>query len=283
MIIGYKDIVRESVLTDITGSGSFESGAPLENAKDRRLMVLARRATAGSVGIQSDFSADQTIGMVSVLGHNFPPGTQIGITLLDSGSSIIAASGTVLLPQYNADYNFPRHYHYVFQQNYTGVRSVNYNINGVPIFSVYPEIGRLWAGPYFRPTRTTSVSDFEIQCRDNSALSTSNGGQAYADYRGRYRQLNCSMNGLTEIEAIGDFMGVDLPPNIQDIAFYVGRAGNVIVIPVTTNNSSGQSYQVVHKFGVYGHFLEPPSLRLQSTRSNRERFYGTTFQVVEEL
>lgn len=283
MIIGYKDVVTNSVLSDITGSGSFEPGAPLENAKDRRLMVLARRANLGSVLIRSVFTQDETIGIVSILGHNFPPGTNLGITLQDSGGSLIADSGTVLLPQYVGDYNFPRHYYYIFQQNYTGVRRVIFNIHGVPIYSIYPEIGRLWAGPYFSPARTTSVSDFEMQCRDNSVVNTSNGGQAYSDYRGRYRQLNCSLNGLTEIEAIGDFMGLEAPPNIQDIAFYVGRAGNVIIIPVTTNNSSGQSFQVIHKFGVYGHFLEPPSLRLLSARSDRERFYTTSLQVIEEL
>lgn len=283
MYIGYRDYVSSSALTDITGSGGFEVGAPLENIKDRRLAVKARRTSIAGFSIRSVFTQKARIGMISILGHHLTSG---GATIsaelysASSGGTLIASTGTITLGLVSDGYNFPVHNHIILNQNYTGVGRIEVTIGGT-INSV-PELGRLWAGPYFQPLRTTTVSDFEVQCRDSSTLNTSIGNQSYADYRGRYRHINCTLTSLSELEAIGNST-VPGTPNIQDIAFYAGRAGNVIVLPVTTPNSSGSSFQVIHKFGVYGHFVEPPTLRYLSSDGSYNRFYTTTFQVAEEL
>ena len=283
MIIGYQDHYNEATLSDITGSGGFEVGAPLENVQDRRLAIKARRNTTGGFSIRSIFTEKKNIGIVSLLGHNFNQTSTITVDLFATSvaTTPIATMTVGPLPIISDAFDFPNHTHIIFDRIYSAVKieiSVTTSV-GYPL-----EVGRIWSGPYFKPARTTVVRDFEIQCLDNSVLNSSLNNQIYADYRGKTRRINCTLAPLTEQETIGisDSLSGQLP-NMMDVAFTSGRAGNVIVIPVTTAGSSGTNNQVIHRFGVYGHFVEPPIIRYLSSDSARNRTYTSTFQVEEEL
>jgi hypothetical protein len=172
--------------------------------------------------------------------------------------------------------SFPSNAYIVFDRNYTNITRVVFTLFRVSLapISIGMSFGRLWAGPYWTPVHKTSQRDFNMQTRDDSVVTKSIGQQVYVDYKPRYRQLTCSIPAMTEAEAIGTDDGET--PNLQDIAFEVGRGGEVIVIPTQS------SAQAIHKFGVYGHFVDPPPVRLLDA-NKRGRIWTTTFDTVEDL
>lgn len=271
MLIGYRDYIQDATLTDI-GFGTW--GTTLDNVKDRRLAVPAIYSTDEFL-IRATWSEDVTIGMLAVLAHNFRQNgfpASYSVSLYDASNNIIEvlSGNDIWYPP--AASQFPRNIFAIFQQNHTNVRKMEYEATAALTDA---QIGRLFAGPVFQPEGKTAQRDFHMHTRDDSVVKRSIGQQVYVDYKPRYRQLTCAIPYLTEAEAIGTVDGET--QNLQDISFEVGRGGEVIVIPST------HSDQVVHKFGVYGHFLEPPTVHLLDANRQKGRLYSTEFDVVETL
>lgn len=278
MLIAYRNLLdREDVVYGIL-LGGFLANAPFENVLDRRLAVVAISDGLDSIGgthtIRVDFEwdTDVEIGIGAYLGHSINAGEEVKFTGFSAGGATIfnTTLSSVYLPP--ALSQFPRHTYIVLDQTYT-VRRVRFNITGVVGHQI--ELGRLWAGPVWEPEGKTAQRDFHMHTRDDSVVTRSIGQQVYVDYKPRYRQLACAIPYLTEAEAIGTADGET--QNLQDIAFEVGRGGEVIVIPSTHSDT------VVHRFGVYGHFLEPPTVHLLDANRQKGRLYSTEFDVLETL
>lgn len=281
MLIAYRDYIATAQIYN--GASDFESSAPLTNAQDRRLAV----ATIGAIDFEDensdgvnpgfDFGEEKTIDVIGMLGHNLPSGKiTVTINIFDNADVPTQISDIALWAPAE-DSQFPRNYLKILEQPLTNVRKILFSIavaSGQTFSPAFrPIIGRFWAGPAWRPTGKTARRNYRMQSRDNSVVEESNGQQVYVDYKPRFRQLTCTIPVLSEADAIGTDDG--LTPNLQDIAFECGRGGEVIVIPSTSSN------QVVHKFGVYGHFLEPPPVDLIGEAAGRK--YESTFDVVETL
>lgn len=269
MLIAYRDFVEESTVTNFdTG---YAPGAPLQNVKDRRLGVIARKADTFGIGITCTFAEDKEIGICAILGHNFSSATTVDFTLKNSLGATIHTEYAISLLPYNLG-AFPRHLFAILPQTYTGVRSIEIATSS---FSIVPQMGRIWAGPVWTPQGKTTRADFAMATIDPSIVNTSVGGQVYVDYAARYRQLSCGIPFMIESEAIGTDDG--LTTNLQDIVADVGRGGAIIVIPSTSTP------QVIHKFGLYGHFNEPPTLTLADINQSMGRLYASSFDLVEDL
>lgn len=273
MIIAYRDYVQAATLTSPIDT-SWQANAPLSNAQDRRLSVKAIRSVTGGFTLRATFVTGVEVGLIAILNHNFTSSGLVSVSILDPSNNNLYTA--LLLPVWYppSTSHFPRNMFIVLPENITNVGRVELTIFSPGLGSSYGELGRFWAGPYFNPSYKAAHADFEIMARDDSVVSRSIGQQTYVDYRSRYRQLHCTIPAIAENDAIGIEAGTQ--PNMQDIAFEVGRGGEVIVIPSTANN------QIIHKMGIYGHFLEPPSLRLATTNTSG-RIYTSTFDVVEDL
>lgn len=275
MLIGYRDILADSNIAPT--SGSFDASAPLSNALTRQLAVKAIFPTAGGdMDLLATFDEDKQVGIVAFLAHNFENSYRVGVTLKNQASATIFADelSPVWLPP--VDSQFPRNLYFVLPQNFDGVRSIeiNVSVSGPADLS----FGRIWAGPVWIPATATGRRDFKCRTRDNGVINYSIGQQAYADRKPRFRQLTCSLPVLTEAEAIGTEDGET--QNLQDIGFEVGKTDPVIVIPTQRTN------QVIHRFGVYGTFMDPPSPDLIEDSSGTETDglkYSSLFDVIEEL
>lgn len=289
MLIAWRDYVADSTFTEITGSWS--AGAPLDNVKLRQLGITAVASDNLKRSFKSTFDLTKRVtdtdgaqvGLVSILNHNLPFEHAVAITLLDTGASPIIAVPPALywIPLIS---EFPKNIHFVVGSlgagdNIPGVGGIQLDFYPTPDPdgqfgdpTPYPlQIGRVWAGPVFAPTYKTMRSDFTLDVIDDSVINRSMGQQVYADYKPRYRRLNVSTI-LTETEAIGTEDGRTI--SLEDISFEVGRAGEVIVLPSISSN------QVMHKFGVYGHFDTPPSLVLTEVKGTRH--YSASFAVIED-
>lgn len=273
MLIAFRDYVAGGTISDLSPSpGHFIATMPKTNAQDRRLAVKAGYITSmsGQMHLKIDLGAGYDVGMFAILAHTFEGIADVDIAFQTTGGTVYSASFTPWVPP--TDSQFPRHLLHVADQNYSNVRYVDIIVETSGGSQQY-EFGRIWAGPFWSPTRKTARRNFRIQTRDDSIINKSSGQQAYADYRPRFRQLTCTLPYLTEAEAIGEEDGQT--HNLQDIGFEVGRAGEVIVIPSQSSN------QVIHKFGVYGHFEEAPPVDL--IEGSRGRKYESTFDVIEDL
>lgn len=278
MLIAFRDYVRDATFATI-GSTNFIT--PITNLADRRLAVKAiTDSTLGSnafVNFRATFPDPVTMRFVAFLAHNMVANfTNLEIVGYDVSNNVVFSKSIISdywPPPVNTQ--FPRNLYIDLEQDYANVSYIVVLYIGETLDPAYQwSCGRLWAGPIWQPTFKTARRSFKMLTLDDSVLNKSIGQQAYADYRPRYRQLTCTLPYLSEAEAIGDSTD-DTLPNLQDIGFECGRAGEVIVIP------SQATSQVVHKFGVYGHFLEPPPVEL--IEGARSRKYQTTFDVVEDL
>lgn len=282
MLIGYRDYVQDGSLDVANSSGSFEAGMPFANAQTRQLAVKAQIAPVFAstfVTVSVTLPAGAVVGMAAILTHNITAGTSVNVALYDAMN--VAIEVVQLDPPWlpPTDSQFPRNLYAIFSQNYSNAASVRFFFFKDTTFGYSPNFGRLWAGPVWQPAVTTGRRNFRTQTRDDdSVLDRSDGQQNYADPRPRFRQLTCTLPYLTEAEAIGTDDGDT--QNLQDLGFEVGKTDPVIVIPTTANN------QVIHKFGTYGTFADPPPVDLieESAGSFEDGLaYSTQFDVIEEL
>lgn len=290
MKIGYRDYIQDALLGD-SGDLFLDAGAPLDNLKDRQLASVARsthqwvNSSSDSFAFQVDLVESKSdIQILALLGHNFPGTIQLGVTFYDASESVITFIDVPVIWVPPVDSQFPRNTIVILD---TPPANVRYMAVGALVSpgvtldeAIYPQAGRFWAGPVWSPTAVpgTGRRAFRIQTRDDSVLDKSDGQQAYADIKPRFRQLTCTLPWLTEAEAIGTEDGET--QNLQDIAFEVGKALPIIVIPDERNN------QLIHKFGIYGTFADPPSVDLIEDSAGTEETglaYSTQFDVIEEL
>lgn len=282
MLVAWRDYVKDATLT-LLASTAFSAGAPIENLKDRRLGLPAvGTSTVGMnsfVNFKVEFDDEKTLRLIAFLAHNMgvefvSSGLEIvGYNAMDVAQFEIHLAGDMWLPP--ADSQFPRNLFIDLGQDYDSIKYFVVQYFDATTDEDYRWIcGRLWAGPIFTPTYRTSHNDFTMSTLDDSVLNKSQGQQAYADYRPRFRGLHVA-TVLTEDEAIGTEDG--LTPNLQDIGFECGKAGEVIVIPSVASN------HLIHKYGVYGHFDEPPAINLRDTNKRLGRLYTTEFDVIEDL
>lgn len=275
MLIAWRDYIQDAELRPLDTSTDFDDSAPLSNAQDRRLALVARRSGTGPVQVEAEFAEDKTIEFFALLGHNLPGILTFALTFFDNANNVITfhAESAIWVPPTGSQ--FPRHSYIVLPQAVSGVRTLRFEATDPSLSFAEPaQFGRMWAGPVWRPSGKTSDRNFNLQTRDDSVVSRSIGSQVYVDYKPRYRQLTCGIPKMTEAEAIGTDDG--LTPNLQDIAFQVGRGGEVIVIPTQTSN------QAIHKMGVYGIFLDPPTVNFIGA-NKAGRIFSTDFDVIETL
>lgn len=269
MLIGYRDYIKDATLSEFSGFGDFNG--TLDNAKDRRLAVPAIYSQDEFI-VEAQWAEDVSIGMFAILAHNFAAVGSFFAEFRDAGSNLIGSSSNNTIFSPPAESQFPRNAIVILPAQVDGVRSMRIGCDT----SISPsQFGRLWAGPVWQPEARTAHRDFHMHTRDDSVVKRSIGQQVYVDYKPRYRQLTCAIPYLTEAEAIGTEDGET--QNLQDISFEVGRGGEVIVIP------SQSSAQVIHKFSVYGHFLEPPVVHYLDANRQKGRLFTTEFDVVETL
>lgn len=286
MLIAYRDYVQDATVTVQAG----QTWDDLENLKTRQLGYPATTAAlnASFTRLHVDFGEEKTVGIVSLLGHNFREGVVNAITIiLRDGANVLVdridvvfnqppSPGVVPLWLPPADSLFPKHFYYVYPETFDNVRYMTVEIayEGSGATGNTIQVGRLWAGPFWQPAETTSRRDFSMKPKDVSVLDKSPGQQAYADRFQCFRLLTCRLNYLTEEEAIGDEDDVSVD-NLLDVSFEVGRTDPVIVIPTQKNN------HVIHRFGIYGHFVEPPPVNLVEEAQNHK--YWSLFDVEEDL
>lgn len=286
MLIGYRDYIQSATVTAPAGAGNafFDAEAPVTNLQDRRLAVRANSSnfTAGfgfftTVQVRASWDDAVPVRLVAMLGHGMH--TTVAGNVLIRGYDGANGSGSMIL-EWNLVAPWQPPANSQFSRNMFIDLGASYNLKSLDFFyqgSLGDNdagwfAGRWWAGPIWTPAIGTARRDFRIQTRDDSIVTRSNGGQVYVDYKARYRQLTCTLPGMTEAEAIGTDDGET--QNLQDISFECGRGGEVIVLPNQSSN------QVIHKFGIYGHFFEPPSVDLIVEASGRK--YSSTFDVIED-
>jgi hypothetical protein len=270
MLIAYRDAVANSTLQ---ASGFGNTAAPIDNIKDRRLAKIARATSTGPLFIESYFDGLYDIKIIAILAHNIPAGANVEFALIDYDSNVLFTETYTNLWAPPINSLFPRHTYFIMTAVVEDVASLNISISNQG--STLVEIGRLWLSNAFAPVGKAASAGFTVNTMDDTTVNKSEGQQVYVDYRSRYRRMSVSIPYMEESEAIGVEAGTTV--NLQDVAFEVGRGGEVIVIPTQSSN------QAIHKFGVYGHFAEAPGVELRDINSEMGRLYSSSFDVVEDL
>lgn len=292
MKIAYRDYVQDGTLdagssgTEAGFSDIFSAGSPFSNAQTRQLAMKAVLDISPhySFFFVVDFGESKDIDLVAILGHNFNRSNG----LYRARASVGNAPFTGTLVDHNPGWlppdesAFTRNQFFIFDSTVSGrYLTIAIELGAAGPLPIVPSFGRVWAGPAWGPREVpgTGRRSFRVQTRDDdSVLDKSDGQQGYADAKPCFRQLTCTLPWVTEAEAIGTEDGET--QNLQDIAFEVGKTQPVIVIP------SDRNQQVIHRFGLYGTFADPPSVDLIEDSAGTEETglaYSTQFDVTEEL
>lgn len=283
MLISYSDALAanaghfafQPVSSSSAGyDGGVQAGSSINNVLSRQLAVPTRfeQFIVGPSIYGFELNLTFTgitakVGMIALLAHTISQFTYFRIEGAGYDSGDIY-TGLWTPPPVGSQ--FPRNLYFILPQEIDVTEAL---LILVGTADNTWNLGRLWAGRAFQPTYKTQRRDYTMKTMDDSVITRTIGQQVYADYRPRYRQLHVATL-LTEDEAIGTEDGET--QNLQDIGFEVGRAGEVIVLPSQANN------QVIHKMGIYGHFLEAPSILLAETNAKIGRLYSSDFDVVED-
>lgn len=270
MLIAHEDHVSLDSTTLSITKGSLASGT-LDSLKTRQLAETATISRSGaSFIVRATFDQDRDVRVVAILNYGRTGAAPQIFTLRDSSLSTIVSEAGLDAAMDTDIYTI--NYFKDFGQTYSNVRAVDYE---VAVGGDAP-LGRLWAGPAFAPDNVQAFG-FGFGVADPSSVSTSRGGQAYADPYNRLRTLRATLPALTETEAFGDATDSSVT-NIQDMLFTVGKHRELIIIPYEGDDS------LVHKWGMYGHLTGYSNIVpvRPGDGSNTTRLFEVSLEAIEE-
>lgn len=270
----------EAVLTP----GSEQPGLPATNLQDRQITRPWRTATTdpASTWLEVAFGANRTVGAVALVRHNFSQGSTWRVKVADdptfqnlkydSGDLEVwpnfeefgtQAWGTFqwggVLPQEVAEQITLSAYHLLPEQVVATHVRIEISDDSNP--DGYLQVGRLVAGPYYRPSRNMDWG-WSIGFEDPSEVSKSRGGQTWIDVAERFRVLRFSVANLSEREAFN---------NIFDhLLRRKGTTGDLLVIPDSTRPDQ------FHNLALYGRMRS-----LDPITNPAWEAYETSFEIEE--
>jgi hypothetical protein len=243
VLIAYQNRADESTLS----GGTWLASLPRANLQNRLVQKVARSSGLTLAATQFDFdlnSVTKPIGVVALVVHNLSVTAKVRISGNSSASfaSPIYQSAWVdvwpagMVPlsllEWEAD-NFwlgtlsesaRAGYQSPFLHVLPSPQTLRYwrvEIDDTANPDGYVQIGRLFASATWRPAINYSIGA-ELGYTDPTPIETSLSGAEYFDVRGRAREFNFSLDGLTESEAY------DYVLQLQRIA---GVSGEILIAP----------------------------------------------------
>lgn len=272
----------DAATTSLSG-GSW--AAPLSNLKNRRLSATARSTDGDPASTLIDID----------LGPNPEPANIFAIirpnwTSLQDAWRLTAGTSRGSSNRYDSDWQtgFPRVYTLADRpfetENWWFGALASWELEAYPKDVMWPlpdmitarwwrleidmqaapyvEIGRLWLGQSWRPTRNMERDSLRFE--DLSETQESLGGVQFFDVRPKRRVYSFSLPNLTEEEGYGDAL---------DLQRRVGITGDVIVLPDADDTVRG------HKRNFYGRLRQLDALE----RAGQRFGLASTSYTIEEL
>lgn len=246
MLIGTTNYIDSAAITD----HSAESNATYFPAENVQEIQLGKSYIGGTLSafMEFDFLQGRIIDVVAILKHNLPQsGSTVRVRLgndatfatTEYDTGVVAAWPTI------EEFGYLAYGEFHWGGILTSSAALDYNISFFDVLAQAVqvrymridldgavgnvEIGRVFAGPSYRPTNNLSYG-WDISWVDDSIITKSRGGQFFVDERERYRRLTFELNGIPEAEMFHNVF------NHMDRR--KGIAGDVLVIPQETDETT---------------------------------------------
>lgn len=259
--IGYLDQCYGGTTTASTVDSpmvAITSAANLFTPQLSSAYVLTKPASGGIGGfdITRTFASAGPVDVISLLDVRISgPETYFINVYVDSD---LAFTGEFDADLYPAD-QFITHAHILLPVGVASASSVRLEFShSITANAVNVSIGRLWAGPLYRPPNGI-CNEWESTLIDPGEMGKSRGGQGYARTRQKYRRTRMSLSHITFEQCFGGPSYTDM--DLQQLGFRLGTTEPCLVFPRTTLTNGDEDTQAIHRIGIYGHLTELPNIR----------------------
>lgn len=259
--IAYKDLCRDGTTTASNVYASMVANSPASNLFTPQLSspyALTKPASAaiGGFDITRQFASPGRVDLISLLDVRITGSTSYFITLSIDGAMVW--TGELDADLYPAD-EFISHLHVLLPTPVENAEEIKLEFgNSSVIEGRTVSIGRLWAGPVYRPPNGI-CKEWESTLIDPGEVGKSRGGQGYPRYRQKYRRVRMDLSHITFEQGFGGPSYTDM--DLQQLGFRLGTTEPCLVFPRTTDATGAADTQAIHRIGIYGHLTELPNIR----------------------
>lgn len=258
LFIGWPNRIDDATLS----GGSWLSGLPLTNLKDRAMSHVARstNATTGSTIIDIDLGQDRSLRAVALINHNLSQsgswriklGTTAGASDIYSGAYqaawFLSFDSSMLEWESNnwwpgiVDDEYIRHPYIapIILPTWYSARYIRIEINDTANPDGYIQIGRLFIGSGISPTYGPAYG-LQDGWDDLSQFDSTLSGSLIADLRRRRRWVNFSFECIDNTSEA---------PIFHEMLRRLGSFGEVLYLPNLAN------YQDCQRYGFVGRLRE---------------------------
>jgi len=282
MLITSTNFVDDGTITDHTA----EQDSTYTKAENIQTMQLAESYVANSASaayLEIDFGQSRIIDTVAVLGHNLvQSGSTIRVrlsTVSDFATTVYDSTAVAAWPTVE-EFGYLAYGEFHWGGILSSEAAVDYTISFFKVLSqavqarymrvdlaVSPaqtnniEVGRVFAGPSYRPTNNMAYG-WSIGWVDDSVVTKSRSGNVFIDERPRYRRLSFDLVALPEDEIFHNVF--------NHLDRRKGIAGDIIVMPQDEDETTYITQNI------YGRLLETSPIQ-----SRTLSYYGRNIQVEE--
>jgi len=211
---------------DLAGitAGSEETTLPIANVQSVHLSSKWRTA-AGTVSshASADFGSSKAVGVLFLGGTNLTASATIRLRASDTDSTAVSGDlfdSTSISAAVNDNYGAV---YYVLSSAVTArFWRVDITDNALATDPDYLEIGRIFLGPIWQPSRGITYG-WSAACVDPSSRSRSRGGQVFVDVRPKFRVLDLEVAFLSEAEIYANAFEIDRANGVNK---------DILVIPI---------------------------------------------------
>lgn len=196
IIFGYKNVVSLATLT----GGTFETNLPRDNLKNDKLAEVAQTTTDDVITLVATFASNNNIGCVALANHNFSSAAEIGITLKNSGGSVLDTPAGDLSPY--IDENRNNLICWFASSNQSTCRSVEITITDTSNTDTFLSIGRLFIGTQFEVNRNADYGSVGHNRIDLSGTTKSINGVKWHRERAKLRTVALGFSSISESDML---------------------------------------------------------------------------------
>lgn len=279
MLITSSNWIDDATITAHTTEQS-SSLTPAENVQQMQLYKSYVANSSASAYMEFDFGSAKIVDTVAVISHNLDQSTGTIRVRVGNDNTFATTeydSGTVSAWPTVEEFGYLAWGEFHWGGILSGDAVVDYTISFFKVLSqavqarymridlangdANIEIGRVFAGPSYRPTNSMKFG-WDIRWVDDSKISKSLNGNTFVDERPRYRRLSFTLPALARGEAFHNLF--------NHLDRRRGVAKDIIVIPQPSDESTFITENI------YGRMLN-----LNPIENRGPSYYDRTIQVEE--
>ncbi|HRQ65877.1 MAG TPA: hypothetical protein PKZ76_13620 [Xanthomonadaceae bacterium] len=250
--LAYEDYVEGAAITDVSISGDMYG--ELEALQDMRLSKgVGFGAGTNGIFCYWNWGEKRPVDYVSLLSFVHPEEESGNLSLVLFGDDVTEyhiVFDAFQTPIYRYPHaGFAQHLHFFLDAPFQARRLLT-----SMSFSGPMSIGRVWAGPLWRPPVGTRT-EWQPPVVDPGEMRRSRGNQGYPRRRQRHRRLVGEINRVPKPWAIGEPESSVM--DIQQMGFRLGKTEPCVLFPYTQLGDDSLDVHSIHRLGCYGHFNQP--------------------------